>query len=613
MPFAAVNVPSIGVSLLQSALNKTGISVKIHYFNLELADRIGLHLYDKLSDFNRSAMMGELIFSFFAFGSRLRQNKNVQTAVRQLLKKELSTTQLDKIIRQAVAVHELLPEYLEYCTRTVLRDKPKLVGFSSVYEQNCGSLSLAKLIKEQSNVPIIFGGANCEGEMGSALLKCAPWVDYICSGEGDIAFVEFIKSFLRDNLNPRQKINGIITRDSNDFDVALTSPVMEMDSLPFPNYDDYFEALKHTHFKRNIDPLLLVLETSRGCWWGEKFQCTFCGLNGQTMKYRSKSIPRVLDELKFLTSKYKIRKFFVVDNILDLKYINGLFPEIKRQGLKISLFYETKSNLSKEQLTVMKRGGVDEIQPGIESLSDRILNIMKKGATGLQNIQLLKWCRQLEIEPSWNVLWGFPDEPNEEYEHMTKVVPLLVHLNPPMGYGKITMDRFSPYFMEPSKYGLKNVRPIKAYNYIYPLPEKELQRIAYHFTFDYSDDRDPSTYTNELKQELTNWGKLWQNDSQCSSPPLLAMMHQRRQIVIKDTRPCSAKNTHILENEEAEIYELCESVHSIYPILIEIQEKYPLLTEEQLRGKLSDLVDKKIMLCDHDKSYLSLAVPVKQR
>lgn len=85
---------------------------------------------------------------------------------------------------------------------------------------------LSRIIKNHVNSPIIFGGANCEGEMDGTLLKIAPWIDFVCSGEGDIAFLEFIKAFLRGEHH-RQKINGLLTRKSNFLDTALTSPVIE--------------------------------------------------------------------------------------------------------------------------------------------------------------------------------------------------------------------------------------------------------------------------------------------------------------------------------------------------------------------------------------------------
>jgi hypothetical protein len=230
---------------------------------------------------------------------------------------------------------------------------------------------------------------------------------------------------------------------------------------------------------------------------------------------------------------------------------------------------------------------------------------MKKGVTGLQNIQLLKWCRELNIIPTWNLLWGFPGEPEEEYDRMAELIPLLVHLYPPAGYGKIVLDRFSPYFLESSGNGLVNIRPSVAYTFVYPFPKEDLEKIAYHFEFDYFDGRNPSSYIERFQQEAENWRKLWKREHM----PSLNMAIVGNLTMINDTRPCSTQKFQMLSNEKAEIYKICETVHSFEPILLKIRQKYPLITENDLRDLLCGLVDKKLMVYDAEK-YLSLGVRV---
>jgi ribosomal peptide maturation radical SAM protein 1 len=194
-------------------------------------------------------------------------------------------------------------------------------------------------------------------------------------------------------------------------------PVDNLDELPYPDYDDYFDQLERSSLLPEItgphSPQVIV-ETSRGCWWGAKQHCTFCGLNGSSMAFRSKSPERALEEFKYLHQKY--RCFLqVVDNILDLQYIKTLFPRLAKENLGIQLFYETKVNLSKEQLQVLKTSGVIALQPGIESLNTNVLQLMRKGCTALQNVQFLKCCKELGIEAGWNFIWGFPDEDEADY------------------------------------------------------------------------------------------------------------------------------------------------------------------------------------------------------
>ena len=390
MPFASVHRPAIGVSLLKSGLKNVKITSKVYYFNLKFAETIGHTFYDYVSEqgFTKVSLLGELLFSPFVFGYEPHTKKSIKIILQKILKNK-SKEDLNYISTEFLKVQNQIPNFLKDCIDEVITKKPKLIGFTSVFQQHCASLAMAKVLKSKINIPVILGGANCENEMGAVTLKHAPWIDYVCSGEGDIAFAKFVISYLKNKSV--EKIDGIITRNSTELEVALTNPVMNMDDLPIPEYDDYFNSLQKYSIGDNLS-YDLVAETSRGCWWGEVSHCTFCGLNGSTMKYRSKSVNRVLEELKYLQNRYGVKTFSMVDNIMDLKYINNLFLKINSKGENLDLFYETKSNLSKKQLMMMKQGGVNRIQPGIESISDIVLKLMKKGVSALQNIQLLKWC-----------------------------------------------------------------------------------------------------------------------------------------------------------------------------------------------------------------------------
>jgi ribosomal peptide maturation radical SAM protein 1 len=602
MPFAGVHRPAIGVSLLKSELENIGVKVKINYFNVRFAEIIGLDLYDQIAEgeFANPSLIGELVFSKLLFDRNEEEHFKNMT---QILS-GYTQLNLDKISAELKFTQDMIPQFVHSCVSNVIDQNPHLVGFTSTFHQNCASLLLAKEIKEKIRNPIILGGANCEGQMGFTLLKHAPWIDFICSGEGDIAFIQFVKHLLKNELN--SNINGILSRQSDPLHISLTNPVMDLDDLPFPDFDDYFNTIAGSKLKNDLDPSL-VLETSRGCWWGELSQCTFCGLNGSTMKYRSKSVQRVLLELEHMIKKYKLRKFNVVDNILDLKYIDDLFPKIISQGLNVQLFYETKSNLSKQQLMLMKKAGVQAIQPGIESLSDNVLSLMKKGVSAVQNIQLLKWCREIGIKVYWNLLFGFPTEPEIEYAKMAKIVPLLFHLWPPEGCTQIVMDRFSPYFLNPSENGLVSIRPTLAYKFVYPFRMEELYNIGYHFDFDYVNGRDPSCYTQDLQEQIRFWRELWSS----KTVPQLNMIRVKDLIMINDTRPCRVLGIHILANEKAKVFEACDIAHTFYALLIKVQKNYPMFKENDLEYILSELIQQKLMLYDNGK-YLSLAAAISR-
>ena len=131
------------------------------------------------------------------------------------------------------------------------------------------------------------------------------------------------------------------------------------------------------------------------------------------MQYRLKSPERVLDELSELKRLYGIGNIQFVDNILDMSFFKTVLPKLAASDEKFSLFYETKANLKREQVELLAQAGVRWIQPGIESLDDRLLKLLEKGNSTLMNLQLLKWCCELDIDVSWNLLSGIPGESDE--------------------------------------------------------------------------------------------------------------------------------------------------------------------------------------------------------
>jgi radical SAM superfamily enzyme YgiQ (UPF0313 family) len=151
-----------------------------------------------------------------------------------------------------------------------------IVGFTTTFEQNLASLALSRLIKDiWPDKVIVFGGGNCEGEMGRELHRSFPWVDYVCSGEGERSFPQLVEAIAagRDGAG----IPGIIyRRDGHSTDNGRAEAIVDMDAIPAPNYDEYFAAVRRSPLMPVLHPSLLI-ETSRVCWWGAKSHCTFCG------------------------------------------------------------------------------------------------------------------------------------------------------------------------------------------------------------------------------------------------------------------------------------------------------------------------------------------------
>src|SRR5262249_43301243 len=143
--------------------------------------------------------------------------------------------------------------------------------------------------------------------------------------------------------------------------------------------------------------------------------------------------------------------------------------------------------------------------PGIESFSRRVLRLMRKGTTPLQNVQLLKWCLEFGIRPSFNVLYGFPDEHPADYAQMLDLMRGLIHLPPPHGTGRLRLDRFSPHYDQAAQFGIRDVRPLAVYRHLYPLRESELSELAYFFDYDYEHRPDFGAYEDRLRDSIAHW------------------------------------------------------------------------------------------------------------
>jgi ribosomal peptide maturation radical SAM protein 1 len=377
--------------------------------------------------------------------------------------------------------------------------------------------------------------------------------------------------------------------------------VRDLDALPIPDFSDYFAQVDGSALRGSFQPELLF-ESARGCWWGAKSHCTFCGLNGQTMAYRSKSPERIVRELRSLAETYPVDRFFAADNILDPRYIREVFPRLRAGGVALTFMYETKVNLTFEQLSTLREGGMRVLQPGIESLSNEVLRLMRKGCTGLQNIRFLRWCEELGIFPLWNFLYGFPGEPPAEYEVMARLVPTISHLQPPTGCGPIRLDRFSPMFMHPEAFGLVGVRPHCAYYYVFPLGRQDLARLAYYFEFDYADGRDPKSYAGRVEREVERWVGLSRQPPE--RRPVLDLHRAEDRLIVRDTRPCAVAPEHRLEGLAAELYLLCDDARGLPGLLRELAGR---ADEAEARAALGGLVAAGLM-AEMEGQYLSLAV-----
>lgn len=581
MPYAEVQRPSIALGLLQAALRETAIEVESCYPNLAFAELLGLDLYRTIAATPTDFLLGEWTFAGAAFPDFEPDHDRylALTVGGGLGGFRGPAADVEATFRR---VRARATAWVEELAASIAARRPRIVGCSSMFQQHCASLALLRAIRARCPETVtVLGGANCEGPMGVATARAFPWVDLVVSGEADELFAELCRQALAHGRQleaaalPYGVIAGGGSRDPG-VDGAPEAPpratVRELDALPTPDYDDYFSALASSPLAAHIRPGLPA-ESSRGCWWGEKSHCTFCGLNGTGMGYRAKSGPRVRRELAVLAARYGIQDFELVDNILDMGHIRTVLAELAASGAGYRLFYETKANLKREQLRCLAAAGVRWIQPGIESLHSEVLALIAKGNAAMINLQLLKWARELGIRLSWNMLCGFPGERQAWYHEMAAWLPAIAHLQPPSAMVRVRYDRFSPFHLRPADFGL-TLEANRAYRYVYPLPTADLEQLAYYFEdrataepFHRGLQRRPGA--RAVEAAVSVWKHGW-----ARTPPRLTVSDEGDRLLVLDTRACARSPRWTLEGLAMAIYRACAAARTPAALLRQLRAEH---------------------------------------
>lgn len=625
VPYGCLERPSLALSMLKAGLRRAGIDCRLLYTTFDFAEGIGRVSYTDLV-WVRGEMVGEWTFAGAAFPDFAADHDEYLDRVAATFAPGggAAAQQVRHLFRR---IRRQAEAFIEQTARRVLEQEPRIVGCSSTFNQHCAALALTRRIKElDPSVTTILGGGNCEGEMGLTTLREFPWLDLVVSGEADQLFPELCARVLAEGPDlaadtlPYGVFAAVHRRQEVCWhgDEVPRAMVEDLDACPIPDFSDYFEALGRYAERGYVTPGLLV-ETSRGCWWGMVQHCTFCGLNGGGMAYRSKSAGRAVTEIRQLARQYGVHRFLVVDNILDRKYYQEVLPALSELPEEYELFYEIKANTSFEQLQTLAAAGVRWLQPGIEALHDDVLKLMRKGTSTWINVQLLKWARELGLSIGWNLLCGFPGEEDEWYGEVAEWIPLIQHLQPCTELRPIRFDRFSPYQSNPQAFGLR-LQPAWPYDYIYPVDREVQSRLIYGFE---AEDR-PAQVTNLMRlrdeRQLPSLGgpgrdllqqriREWHDAFLSPLPPILSMTEKDDETHILDTRSVAPAARVVLRGLAHRVHRACHACVTLGQIAAAANKNGdPPVASAAVEKALQDLVDRRLVL-RLGKRYLALAEP----
>lgn len=552
MPWASITRPGLALCQFSAQLAEAGLPARVHNVNLAFARAVGFDRYESIGRFKGvHTQVGEWLFAHAAWGHRGDSDAFLRQAAAELGPLPRTADLATFLLRVR---DEVVDAFLDDCVRRV-GDAP-VVGFSCTFFQTVPALALGRRLKARNpDVRLVFGGACFHGEMGEELFARVPWIDAVATGEADDVVVPLFQALLRGD--PPRDLPGVTWRAGGETGRRAPAPVepATLDALPDPEFADFFAEAERVGL--TDDPgwrqrVVLPIEGSRGCWWGEKQHCTFCGLNAEGLAFRARSPDRLLRQIAALQARWSVGSFFATDNILANRWYKDLLP---RLDPTLTYFWEIKANVAPWQVEALAKAGVRYVQPGIESLATSLLDRTRKGVTGLQNVHLLKLCRAWGVVPFWNQFLRVPGEDADAYRRIEAWIPRLLHLTPPSG-GAIEVEchRFSPYHFDWQRWSTA-IRPRGWYRHVYP-EGFDLDRLAYYFDADWKDVLDRREYVR-TRELCDAWLRSWQDPP--FAPRLVWLEEGRR---VEDTRGPEGR-VWLLEDDEARVLQAIEAPASV--------------------------------------------------
>jgi len=298
--------------------------------------------------------------------------------------------------------------------RIIKKYDPDVVGITSTTSMIPDAYAIAKIAKRYNeNVKIVMGGPHVTFLPERTFQEC-PYIDFIVRGEGELTFRELI-----DSLERGRDPSNILGLSINLRDKVKNNPprplIKDIDTIPMPSYD----LLPMEKYQANGVRFGTVM-TSRGC----PFNCAFCSSSLQFGKrWRGHSDSRVIEELKHLHEKYRIREIEFLDDTFTLNKHRAIriARRIVKEGLDISWSASSRVDTFTEEVAeAMKKSGCHTIYFGIESGSRKTLNFIGKGITPEQSISAVKKAKRHKLRALGSFVIGFPEETKEDIKKTIK-------------------------------------------------------------------------------------------------------------------------------------------------------------------------------------------------
>ena len=349
---------------------------------------------------------------------------------------------------------------VDFLLQQLKSSKPKLVGLSCTTETYLVAIRLSYIIKSLfGDCIVIIGGPHVSFEYESALSNKS--IDYVVINEGENSLKNLCGYCIR-GIGNKKELKGIAFRENGD--IVCTEPesfILNLDLLPIPDRS-IFENL-------SIYPIPTTILSSRGC----PGKCIFCAAGALSGgRYRFRSAESILEEVEYLKSLGFDRVSFIDDTMTaNLSRLNQFLDNLTERGIKISWYCESRvDNISRDVLHKMKAAGLTNIQFGVESGSQGVLDSIKKNISLQQIHDAFRWCKELGILASTNMIIGQPADDESTIQDTLRVASEIASLGGAISFSICTPFPGTPIWQNPKEYGLEIVNhDLDRYNLFCPV------------------------------------------------------------------------------------------------------------------------------------------------
>lgn len=266
--------------------------------------------------------------------------------------------------------------------KEIKKENPDIVGITCPTPTMSHVFRIVKMVKEEINpkCQTVAGGIHPTALPRETIQD--PFIDFLVAGEGEITFFELVEALMKKKKD-FSHIDGLYFKKNGK--IIANKPrqfIEDLDSIPFPARDLFdLEIYAQAVTKKISDERAGPILTARGC----AFHCTHCiSQKMWSRRVRFRSPPNILKEIEECINKYGIKEINFFDDTftLDQKRAMEICQMIIDKNLNIHWNALSRVNtISKELIAKMKEAGCGKIQFGIESGSQKILNLMRKQAT----------------------------------------------------------------------------------------------------------------------------------------------------------------------------------------------------------------------------------------